>query len=552
MKEKLRVAAYCRVSTDKEDQLNSLESQKKYFNDYISSREGWELVEIYYDEGVSGTSIKKRDGFNRMIRDAREHKMDLILTKEVSRFARNTVDTLSYTRLLKELGVGVIFMSDNIDTRDKDGELRLTIMASIAQEESRRTSERVKWGQRRRMEQGVVFGRDLLGYRVHKGRLIVNPSEAEIVRLIYRKFLIEGKGAHAIARELNDAGIPPKRSKEWSSAVILKILRNEKYAGDLCQKKTYTPDYLNHIKKPNRGQEEMVYIRDHHEPIIPRDQWDRVQVELRRRSPSRGEKSRYSNRYWCSGKVICGVCGQSFVSRTKKLKSGGTYRAWRCHAAAKHGIKKLDRDGRTVGCDSASINEKVLASGVALALNTLRGKMDELIAEILAEIKEVLGAGAQTDAVLLHAEIEKLNEKKRRAIDLALEGAISREDLMLQNAYYDSRIEKLRKQIALSENNAARNERSLKGIESYIGELRRLLDFDCEGTLLFREVLDRIIVERDRFITIYLKHLPFGLRLRYNTSGRMNNFRVAFENIEVVQHTPNSTAENINWQRQTD
>ena len=188
MKDRLKVAAYCRVSTDNEDQANSLSSQIKYFTEYISGRPDWQMCEVYYDEGISGTSIKKRAGFNRMIQDACDGKMDLILTKEVSRFARNTVDTLSYTRKLKEMGIGVLFMTDNIDTRDSDGELRLSIMASIAQEESRKTSERVKWGQKRRMEQGVVFGRDMLGYFVRNGKLIINPAEIEIVKLVFLNF----------------------------------------------------------------------------------------------------------------------------------------------------------------------------------------------------------------------------------------------------------------------------------------------------------------------------------------------------------------------------
>ena len=166
MTKKLRVAAYARVSTDKDDQANSLDNQRTYFSKYITQHEGWQLVNVFYDEGISGTQTKKRKGFMEMIAEAESGEIDLIITKEVSRFARNTVDTLSYTRELKKFGVGVIFTLDNIDTRQSDGEFRLTIMASIAQEESRKTSERVKWGQRRQMEKGVVFGRDLLGYTV--------------------------------------------------------------------------------------------------------------------------------------------------------------------------------------------------------------------------------------------------------------------------------------------------------------------------------------------------------------------------------------------------
>ena len=231
--EKLRVAAYCRVSTDKDDQANSLDSQRKYFCEYINAHDGWILDNIYYDEGISGTQTKKRVGFNAMIDEALHGRIDLILTKEVCRFARNTVDTLFFTRKLKDSGVGVVFTIDNIDTRDCDGELRLTIMASIAQEESRKTSERVKWGQKRRMEQGVVFGRDLLGYYVKDGKLIINEEEAPVVRAIFHKYTVEGKGTHVIARELVEEGLRPKRVKQWSNTVILRVLRNEKYVGDL-------------------------------------------------------------------------------------------------------------------------------------------------------------------------------------------------------------------------------------------------------------------------------------------------------------------------------
>ena len=248
-KSKLRVAAYCRVSTDKDDQTNSLISQRKYFADYITHHDDWVLSDVYYDEGISGTQTKKRAGFNTMIEEAMQGEIDLILTKEVCRFARNTVDTLSYTRKLKDNGVGVIFTIDNIDTRDSDGELRLTIMASIAQEESRKTSERVKWGQKRRMEQGIVFGRDLIGYNVRNGELAINEEEVPIVRAIFHKYTNEGKGTHVIARELSEEGLRPKRVKLWSATVILRALRNEKYVGDLCQKKTFTPNYLTHAKK---------------------------------------------------------------------------------------------------------------------------------------------------------------------------------------------------------------------------------------------------------------------------------------------------------------
>ena len=269
-----RVAAYCRVSTDHEDQANSFENQQRYFRQYIQRHPDWELYDIFADEGLSGTTTKKRKAFNRMIACARNGEIDLILTKEISRFARNTLDSISYTRELKRIGVGVIFMNDNINTLDGDAELRLAIMSSIAQEESRKTSERVKWGQKRQMEQGVVFGRSMLGYDVKDGKMTINEEGAEVVRLIFHKFVKEGKGTHVICRELQEAGIGPMRAKEWRNTVILRLLRNEKYCGDLVQKKTYTPDYLSHNKKYNKGQEEFVIIKDHHAPIISREVFD--------------------------------------------------------------------------------------------------------------------------------------------------------------------------------------------------------------------------------------------------------------------------------------
>jgi DNA invertase Pin-like site-specific DNA recombinase len=202
-----RVAAYCRVSTEQDDQLNSLENQKRYFEQYIGNNVDWQFCGLYVDEGISGTSVEKREGFKQMITDAENKKFDLLLTKEISRFARNTLDSIFYTRKLKGLGVGVLFMNDNINTLDSDAELRLTIMSSIAQEESRKISERVKWGQKRSMERGVVFGTSLFGYHLKNGKLSVNEDEAKIVRLIYELYL-SGKGILLLCKELENKAIP--------------------------------------------------------------------------------------------------------------------------------------------------------------------------------------------------------------------------------------------------------------------------------------------------------------------------------------------------------
>ena len=497
MEPKLRVAVYARVSTEKEDQVNSLASQKSYFAGFIKSQSNMELSEVYFDEGISGTQTRKRTGFNRMIRDALSGKFNLILTKEVSRFARNTVDALYYTRKLKEAGVGVIFTMDHIDTRDSDGELRLTIMASLAQEESRKTSERVKWGQQRRMEQGVVFGRDMLGYTVKNGVLSINREEVPVVKAIFHKYTNEGKGAHAIAGELIQEGFRPKRNSVWSATVILRVLRNEKYVGDLCQKKTFTPDYLTHKKKYNRGEEEKIYIKEHHEAIIDRDLWDRTQAELERRSSSAGQRARHSNRYWCSGKICCGECGSRFVSRTKKLKTG-TYKAWRCYRTANHGVLKTDVEGKEIGCNNNSINEKALLTCMNYCVNLICQSRKQLRLEILSNINEVCGEQDTTiDEVKIQQKIDSIEEKKRKSFDAMLQGEISK-------------------------------------------TMDDILSFREENEMLYREILEKIVVYRDgkkgcNRLVVWLKHLPFGLCLKIRSTGRGEDYHTEILECRIME-----------------
>lgn len=536
MQEKLRVAAYARVSTDKDDQTNSLENQKTYFKNYILDHEDWQLAEVYYDEGISGTQTKKRQGFRHMIEDAENKEIDLIVTKEVSRFARNTVDTLSYTRKLKDFGVGVIFTLDNIDTRDSDGEFRLTIMASIAQEESRKISERVKWGQKRQMEKGVVFGRDLLGYTVHHGVLEINQEEAPIIKAIFHMYTNEGKGTHVIARELSENGMRPKRVHQWSNTVILKILQNEKYVGDLCQKKTFTPNYLTHTKKYNHGEEDTVYLKDHHEAIIDRDLWERTQNELERRSPSADQKSKHSNRYWCSGKLFCAECGNRFVSRTKRLKNGEQYKAWRCHATAAHGTLKEDADGNSIGCNNNSINDKALQACMSYCISLIQSEKDSLREEILSEIALVQkNTVKKTDTKRIKKKIEQLEIKKRKAIDLMLDELISKEDLQAQTDWYNTEIKKLNIQLSDSLHEAKEESRQKNKLEKYIAALDNIMSADSNNELLYKEVLDHIDIHKDNILTIWLKCIPFGIQLKIKTSGRQSCFKTDILETTFIQ-----------------
>lgn len=362
----MNAAAYCRVSTDKDDQANSFASQQRYFREYIARNPDWALYEIYADEGITGTSTKKRTEFNRMLRDARAGKFSLILTKEVSRFSRNILDTIRYTRELKALGIGVRFLLDGIDSLRPDAELYLAIMASLAQEESRKTSARVVWGQTRQMEKGVVFGPSLLGYQVKHGEISIEPEGAETVRLIFQKYVLEQCSTAEIAAYLTEKGCRTYRGgTQWRPGAIVKILKNEKYCGDLVQKKTYTPDYLTHEKKRNTGQVPLVSIRNHHAPIVSREVWNAARERLEKNNRHRPATG-HSDRYLFSGKIICGCCGSVFVSRVKRRKDGTLVRSWRCAAAVRGGkaacVAPILSDEAAAGMLQAALQEAPDAS----------------------------------------------------------------------------------------------------------------------------------------------------------------------------------------------
>lgn len=506
---KKKVAAYCRVSTDNEDQANSFESQQRYFRQYIERNPDWELYEIFADEGISGTNTKKRKEFNRMIACAKNGDFDLIITKEISRFARNTLDSIFYTRDLKKHGVGVIFMNDGINTMDGDAELRLAIMSSIAQEESRKTSERVKWGQKRQMEQGVVFGRSMLGYDVKDGKMTINEEGAKIVRLIFHKFVDEGKGTHVIARELREEGIKPMRVKEWQNTVILRVIRNEKYCGDLVQKKTYTPDFLSHEKKYNRGQEEFVIIKDHHEPIISRELFDKANRILDEKSLSQEGKAKHSNRYPFSGKIKCGRCGASYVARYKTRKDGSKYKAWRCFEGAKHGSPHIDKAGNQVGCSGTSIRNEEAIHIMYLVCKQLTIDRKKISDNLIKTINKVISmdiTGADTNA--LAEKIETAKKKRTDLIDLYTSGDIDRDEFSTLRAKYDAEIDSLKSMMESIEKQQfaiAKQQELMADIKSAVDELIGGIEYEDE---FYTQLLDKMVINDRENIDVYLNLLP--------------------------------------------
>lgn len=509
----IKVASYCRVSTDQEDQANSFESQQRYFKEYIRRQPDWELYKIYADEGITGTSTKKRTAFNRMIADAHQGEFQLILTKEVSRFSRNILDTITYTRELKALGVGVVFMNDGINTLEADAELRLSIMGSLAQEESRKTSARVKWGQTRRMEQGVVFGRSLLGYDVKDGNLTVNSEGAELVKLIFYKYGVEKKGTTVIARELREEGYRTHSGNvKWSTSHIVKILKNEKYVGDLVQKKTITPDYLSHMKKYNHGEEEFVVIQDHHPPIIDRDLWNIVQKELKRRNRNGELGAGHSNRYIFSGKIKCGECGASFVSRKKSCKDKTPYRYWGCYTATSEGRKRVDVQGNKIGCDIGKLLREELATDILRqSLAALRMNRDGVIQNVTSLAVEAIQMSRErtVDQVEeLEFKIAQVTLKKANVLDAFFSQQISMEDMRLINQRYDRELAAFKKSLTA----ALVRRRSTCEREQWREEIGRqvadLVNGRLDSEVVYKNILNHMVVQKDKTVEVHLNFLP--------------------------------------------
>lgn len=513
----LRVAAYCRVSTDKEDQRNSLETQKQFFLSYIQNHPDWVLVGIFADEGLSGTLARLRPQFTQMLHQALDGKIDLILTKEVSRFARNTVDTLQLTRQLKNQGVGVYFLNDNIDTRENDGEFRLTIMASVAQEESRKISERTRWGQLQAMRRGVVFGNNsLYGYILQGGKLTVNTQQAHIVQRIYEAFLIQRKGAYTIARELTEEKVsPPLRSEgAWSSAMILRILRNEKYCGDLLQKKYRTIDYLSHRKILNDGQEEQILFRDHHQAIVSRWMFQAVQDELKRRAEMLAAKEKFSARYWYSGKIRCGICGKSFTLKRTRRSNGEEYTRFVCR-------------GRTDGgghCDIRAIRGAVILTVARYVLGKLPLNGQAMIRRLMDEVKgQQMGqAGREGETECLRQAVQRQLSRKKRVLEAYLDGALSRADMQRLTAQCEEKVARLHSTLErLKEDgeNTRREEKRRNELQSFL--TREL----SGGDILLDEVIQRIVVCPDCFL-VEVAELPVRFRVCAEGRGTGENYHI--------------------------
>jgi DNA invertase Pin-like site-specific DNA recombinase len=543
----ISVCAYCRVSTDKRDQRNSLQAQTRFFEKEFANHPNWVGKRIFYDEGISGTSLKKRKDFNEMINAAKAGQYQLIITKDVSRFSRNVENAMSIIVDLQKRGVYIIFLSDEINTQRKEDRELLTAAIKQAEGESLKLSNKVRWGQLESMQEGVIFGRkEMFGYNIVRDedtgmqRFVIIPDEAEVVKRVFQMYA-SGLGTFKIAKRLEQEGIPTKRYKNgWSNTVILRMLRNEKYVGDLTTGKTYTPDPLDHSKKYNRGESAMVVIRDHHpdEAIIDRDLWDQVQRLLEQNSPSDEAKSKHSNRYWCSGKVFCGECGQRFISHIKKMKNGNRTKTWACWANQTRGTRKqvtLDTGKvKTVGCNSHSVNDRVLKQGVYDIITAyIKPRFDTILADVTMVYQErtkVDSAEVQKQVAALTAQIDGKKEVKTNLAIKNATGVIDDATYTAAAKTIDAEIVQLTEQINKL---TAMDRVSIDATMEYrqsIEQLRAILNLEDDeiNEDIFRSIIDRIEVYNGKILKYYIKFLPKPIIMQYSVKGRGENYTPMF------------------------
>lgn len=422
-----KVAGYARVSTDHEDQVTSYQAQVDYYTRYITDHAGWQLAGIYTDEGITGTSTKKRAGFQTMIADALDGKIDLIITKSVSRFARNTVDSLTTVRTLKDAGVEVYFEKENIWTFDAKGELLITIMSSLAQEEARSISENVTWGHRKRFADGKVtipFS-SFLGYdRGEDGNLVINEEQAKLVRYIYALYL-EGQSLTSIAKQLHAEGhLTATGNPNWSATRIRSILTNEKYKGDALLQKSYITDFLTKKQVKNEGEVPQYYVTGNHEPIIAPAVWDFVQAELA--APANGRRSTSRQRTF-SGKIRCGQCGAWYGSKTWHAGSKYEKRIWRCN----------HKYAGTTPCTTPHVSDEQITTAFLYAVHTLLTTKDE--------VDELVDNAVRTelDTTDLHIEADQIFARVGAAAEAVDHLVASNARVAQDQSEYQRRFDKL-------------------------------------------------------------------------------------------------------------
>ena len=502
----LRVAAYCRVSTEKDEQEDSYQRQIDYYTDLINNNKEWELAGIFADEGISGTQTRKRAEFNKMIRLCKKRKIDLIICKSISRFARNTVDILEYVRQLKELGIGVIFEKENINTLKMTSEFMIALYGSFAQAESESISKNVSWGIEKAFREGKVRYNyhNLYGYvKGEDGKPEIVPEQAKIIKHIYDLYL-DGLSMKRIANQLNEMLIPTKQNGKWTEGSIFSILRNEKYVGDALLQKTYTVDCISHKKAKNNGERAKYLVTDAHEAIIDRDTYNLVQQEIAKRSSKRKksdkaitEQGKYSSKYALTEIMICAECGAAYRRQVWNIH-GRKCPVWRC-------ISRID-NGKRYCKKSPSIHEDKLHKAILTAINEYYECKDSIKELLKSNVEQALLDINTKETKEIQQRLREIDEARNDYISLIASGAMDEEsfDEQFQKLYdeereLNARLEQLKGKSTMNCQAGSRLDKALTEIDNNTYELCQYNDH------LTRKLIECIKVVSKTEVQIILK-----------------------------------------------
>ena len=502
----LRVTFYARVSTDKDEQLNSLENQVQYYTELIQSKPNWTFIPGYIDEGISGTSTKKRDSFLRMITDAKGGRFDFIITKEISRFSRSTLDSIKYTQELLEHDVGVLFQNDNINTLDSDSEFRLVVMAGVAQDEVRKLSERLKFGFRQAIKNGHVLGNDKLwGYDKKDCVLTINEGEAQVVRRIFDLYANQRMGIRRISQTLLDEGFTSRKGNAFNVLTIRHILCNPKYKGWYCANKSQTVDYRSKRKVFLDESEWVMYPDPSIPAIVPEELWDRANALYKRRSEqmmSHQSAAEFHNRYPYSGKIICEEHSTSFHRQVIKSSKGET-ETWQCREYRSRG---------RAGCSAPHLRTKELDQIMASIFSQLAQDKSAIIDALVKVIQSVPDEHDYAqDIRRLEEDLSSLRAKKDRLLEMSIEGVISMAEFKQRNDGFNQQSKLLKEKLSAIQAEAEKGKQTINQLEEIRAVLKRELSFQNGiNSALVTSILDHIAVKKSS--TKEVLHLDIHLK----------------------------------------
>lgn len=487
----IRACAYCRVSTDSEDQKTSYDSQRIHYKNYIEENPNYEFVGIYADEGITGTQTKKREQFNQMMSDALNGKIDLIIAKSISRFARNTVDTLNCVRTLREHDVDVYFEKENIHTLGLSNELFLTLYSAFAQAESESISENVKAGVRMKMKRGELVGKYApFGYLYDKelNKLVIDESKKDIIIYIFEEYS-KGIGFRTITLNLNELGIPSPTGRKWCHASVRRVITNEKYVGDLRSGKYYSDNVISHKRKVNYGEKEQYFTSNHHEAIISRELWNKCQEILEKRSKIvklDGNRDKFSRKYPFSSKIYCGICGERFIRRSYKIRSNNKEVAyWICRSYR-----------NKIECSNLlHYKQEELEDIFIKVYNKLTLNKDTYINSFIKKVNDTLLDNTDyKNSNKIKEEISRLQNRLSNLIDLKLDNKIPKEILESKELEITAQINELENKLISNQDLELTRKQKLEQVGNIVKILKEYPGLTKFNEDIFNNLVDRIII----------------------------------------------------------